>query len=117
MKLSNNKNKIKLITKYILFIFSCIGFYATYLTISDNTNKELGENIKKDINNSELNLKSNIQISNDNLEENVKIHVEKKLNNIENLKKIISFYESGEKNNLYKMINYSFKTKKISSED
>lgn len=116
LKFSNNKNKIKLITKYILFIFSCIGFYATYLTISDNTNKELELNIKKDVNKSEINTKNNIQISNNNLEENLKIHVENKLNNTENLKKIISFYESREKDNLNEMINYSF-TKKVSNED
>ena len=120
--------KIKFIFKCIAFILTCIGLYSSYLTIFDNTNKEVESNITKNVNqlekhieilneDSELNTKNNIQESNDSLEENLKKHINHKLNNKENLIKIISFYESGKKDDLYKMVEYSFKTTKISSED
>jgi outer membrane protein assembly factor BamD (BamD/ComL family) len=120
--------KIKFIFKCIAFILTCIGLYSSYLTIFDNTNKEVESNITKNVNqlekhieilneNSELNTKNNIQESNDSLEENLKKHINHKLNNKENLIKIISFYESGKKDDLYKMVEYSFKTNKISNED
>ena len=119
---------IKIIFKYIGYILGAIGLYASYLTIFDNTNEELGSNFKKDVTNLEthigilhedleFNTKNNIQEANTNLEENLKKHITHKLNNEKNLKKIISFYESGEKDNLYKMVEHSFNTEKISNED
>lgn len=128
LEYSKHVKKIKFVFKSIAFILTCIGLYSSYLTIFDYTNEEVELNIKKDINklekdikvlneDSELNTKSNIQESNDNLEKNLKKHINDKLNNKENLIKIISFYESGQKDDLYKMVEYSFKTNKISSED